>query len=251
MIRDSFHKIPLKSTSVQDFISIGNDSILLATENGIKLFHNNSIHPFITNKAPDSASLQCFTKNGKELWIGSSNNGLIYYNLETGRSFALNKSNGLQSDFVYNIIMDDEGNVWAGTGFGIHKITMRGDGKPLIRFYGKGQGVLGMESNHGAALKLPDGSIWFGTTNGAIHYQPQAKTVAAKPTSIVLQSIKVFGENITDATYYDSIDVWYKVPMGLQLPYKKNTITFTFHAVSLSSDEQIKYRYRIEWLERP
>lgn len=251
MERDSFHKIALKGTAVQDFISIGNDSILLATENGMQLYHNGNLKPFRTGKAPDSASLQCFTMREKDLWIGSSNNGLIYYNLETKRSFVLNKNNGLQSDFVYNIISDDEGNVWAGTGFGIHKIMLRGDGTPLIRFYGKGQGVTGMESNHGAALKMRDGSIWFGTTNGAIHYRPHAKAVAAKPTSIILQAIKVFGENVTDSSYYDSLDVWYKVPIGLRLPFKKNTITFTFHAVSLSSDEQIKYRYRIDGLDAP
>jgi len=251
MEHDSFHKVPIKTTSVQDFISLGNDSILLATENGIKLFHNGSIYSYITKKAPDSASLQCFALNGRELWIGSSNNGLIYYNLATGRSFSLNKNNGLQSDFVYNLVADNDGNVWAGTGFGIHKVTLRGDGQPVINFYGKGQGVLGMESNHGAVLKLPDGSIWFGTTNGAVHYRPQAKTVAAKPRSIVLQSIKVFGENIADTTWYDSLDMWYKVPIGLRLPYRKNTITFAFHAVSLSSDEQIKYRYRIDGLDAP
>ncbi|HRO43172.1 MAG TPA: two-component regulator propeller domain-containing protein [Flavipsychrobacter sp.] len=251
MERDSFFQIPLTATAVQDFVSIGNDSILLATENGMKLFYNNNVYSFTTNKAPDSASLQCFTLVGKALWIGSSNNGLIYYNLESGRSFVINKSNGLHSDFVYNLIADNEGNIWAGTGYGIHKITMLGDEKPLIRFYGKGQGVTGMESNHSAALKMPDGSIWFGTTNGAIHYRPNAKAVLARPTSIVLQSIKVFGENINDTSYYDSLDVWYKVPIGLRLPFKKNTITFTFHAVSLSSEEQIKYRYRIEGIDAP
>jgi len=251
MERDSFHKIPMKATAVQDFVSLGNDSILLATENGIQLFHNNSVNAFITQKAPDSASLQCFALRGKELWIGSSNNGLIYYNLENGRSFVLNKNNGLRSDFVYNLIADDEGNIWAGTGYGIHKIAMQPNGQPHISFYGKGQGVLGMESNHGAALKLSDGSIWFGTTNGAIHYRPQSKAVVAKPTSIVLQSIKVLGETISDTSYYDSLDVWYKVPLGLRLPFRKNTITFTFHAVSLSSEEQIRYRYKIEGIDAP
>lgn len=249
--RDSFHKVSLNASSVQDFISIGNDSVLLATESGIKVCVDGKVYPYLTGRAPDSSSLQCFALKGRELWIGSSNNGLMYYNLSTGRSFTLNKSSGLQSDFVYNLVADDEGNIWAGTGFGIHKISMQPGGKPLISFYGKGQGVLGMESNHGAVLKMDDGSIWFGTTNGAVHYRPQAKSVQAHPTSIVLQSIKVFGENITDTSYYDSTDVWYKVPMGLHLPYRRNTLTFTFHAVSLSSDEQIRYRYRIEGLEAP
>lgn len=247
---DSFHKLPFKGYAVQDFIAINHDSILLATASGIKLFHDDAVDKFITGKAPDSASLQCFARQGNSLWIGSSDNGLIYYNLATRQSFVLNKSNGMHSDFVYNVTIDNEGNIWAGTGYGIHKISIKEHSKPLISFYGKNNGIYGMESNHNAVLKMPDGSIWFGTTNGAVHYRPQSKLVVSAPSSIVIQSIKIFGEHISDSSYYDSTDIAYKVPYGLHLPYKKNNITFTFNAVTLSSS-QVQYRYRMEGLDAP
>jgi signal transduction histidine kinase/streptogramin lyase len=249
--RDSFHKLQLKNTAVQDFIQIGYDSILLATSNGIKLYHADNIYSFTTGKAPDSSSPHCFALKGRELWIGTSDNGLLYYNLDSKKSMVFNKSNGMQSDFIYNVTTDDDGNVWAGTGFGLHKVRLKENGQPSISFYGKGQGILGMESNHNAVYKMADGSIWFGTTNGAIHYRPQSKIVTPSPISIALQSVKVFGESITDSSYFDSTDIWYKVPYGLHLPPRKNNITFTFQAISLSSSEQIKYRYRIEGLDAP
>lgn len=245
---DSFKRLPLRNTPVQDFILIGEDSVLMATDDGLQLYHGGSVHPFITNGAPDSATAQCFTLRGRELWIGTSDNGIIVYNLENNTSFVINKSNGLYSDFIYNIITDDQGNVWTGTGYGIHKIMMR-DNMPVIAFYGKEQGVMGMESNHNAVYKMRDGSIWFGTTNGALHYHPESHVVQSRPVSIVLQSVKVFGETITDTSYYDSTDAWYKVPYDLHLPYRKNNITFTFHAISLSGSEQVRYRYRIEGLD--
>jgi ligand-binding sensor domain-containing protein/signal transduction histidine kinase len=249
--KDSFHAVPMKNTPVQDFINLSNDSILFGTSNGLKIFYDGNVYPYVTGQAPDSATPQCFALKGNDLWIGTSDNGLIYYNLNTRKSFVLNKSNGLQSDFIYNTIIDNEGNIWVGTGYGIHKITIKEGSKPSIYFYGKGQGLTGMESNHNAVLKMPDGSIWFGTTNGALHYRPQAKTISPMPISIVLQSIKVFGENITDSTYYDSTDISYKVPYGLHLPPQKNNITFTFQAISLSGSEQIRYRYRIDGLDAP
>jgi hypothetical protein len=84
-----------------------------------------------------------------------------------------------------------------------------------------------------------------------LHYKSQSQLIVPQPTSIVMQSIKLFGENYIDSSYYDSTDVWYHVPYGLRLPYKKNNIAFTFHAISLGSSEQIKYRYRIEGLDAP
>ena len=252
---DSFHVVPLKAAVIGDFIQIGADSTLVAansgTYNGMQLYHDGVLTPYKTNGAPDSAQVQCFTKRGNELWMGTSDNGLICYNMSTKKYYILNKNSGLKSDFIYNIITDNDGNIWAGTGYGIHKITLTDGNKPLVTFYGKEEGMKGMESNHNAIYKMRDGSIWFGTTNGAVHYQPHTKTTQSKPVSIVLQSVKVFGENITDTTWYDSTNAWYKVPYGLHLPFRKNNITFTYQAISLSGDDQLMYRYHMDGLEAP
>jgi ligand-binding sensor domain-containing protein/signal transduction histidine kinase len=248
---DTFKRVQMKGAPVISFITIGNDSVLIATENGIKLYNAGNVTDFRTNTATDSAFAQCFTLLGEELWIGTSDNGVICYNLKTQKSFVINKSNGLQSDFIYNIIADNEGNIWAGTGYGIHKISRKGNGAPLITFYGRTQGITGMESNQNAVFKMRDGGIWFGTTNGAIHYQPHSKIVSSQPVSIILENVTVFGEDITDTHYFDSTDNWHHVPYNLHLPYQKNNITFTFQAVTLSGQQQLLYRYRIDGLDAP
>lgn len=247
---DSIHMVSLTGT-VEDFINLPDGSLLIATETGIRQYSNHQIRPFFTNTIADSVTPQCFALRGAdELWIGTNDMGLICYHLKTKKSFVLNRSNGLHSDFIYNLIADDEGALWAGTGFGIHRIRPSAMGF-LIDFFGKGQGVTGLESNHNAVYKMPDGSIWFGTTQGAMQYRPQAKAVHPRPVSLVLQSVKLFGEAITDSSYFKSLDSWYGVPQGLQLPYKKNNLTFQFGAVSLSGAEGIHYRYRIDGLDAP
>jgi ligand-binding sensor domain-containing protein/signal transduction histidine kinase len=246
----NFYRLQLQNTAVMDFLSIGEDSLLLATNDGIKLYHDSTVTDFVTKTIADKVSAQCFTLRGNELWIGSSDNGIVVYNLRSKDVFSINKTHGLQSEFIYNIITDDDGNVWTGTGYGIHKISMKG-GKPVISFFGKNQGVAGMESNHNAVQKMQDGSIWFGTTNGAVHYKPQSKTITPRPLSVMLQSVKVFGENIIDSNYYKTKDPWYGVPQHLRLPPNKNNVTFTFQAISLSGLEQVRYRYKMDGLDAP
>lgn len=249
--RDTFYATPVKGTTIEDILEIGKDSILIATANGLKLFHDSTVSDFKTGAVPDSATPQCLTMQGCALWIGTSDYGLIYYNLQDGKSMVLNKNSGLQSDFIYNVTTDNDGNVWAGTGYGIYRILYNGEGKPSITFYGKSQGIAGMESNHNSVLKMPDGSIWFGTINGAMHYRPQQKVIQAQPVSVMLQSVSVFGEPVTDSSWYAYRDVAYGVPYGLKLPYKKNNITFTFGAVSLSGTEAVRYRYKLTGLDAP
>ncbi len=247
--RDTFKSIPV-TASITAFVSIGKDSVLLACNRGIKLYSGGTITDFRTNAAPDSFSAECFIRQGDKLWIGTNDDGVIVYDLHTGHSFIINKSNGLQSDFIYNITADNDGNIWVGTGFGLHKIKLKGN-EPVVTFYGREDGVSAMESNHNAVLNMKDGSIWFGTTNGAYHYQPDSKIVSSQPISIIMQSVKLFGESITDTAWYDSTDNWYKVPYDLHLPYKKNNISFTFRAITLSGDQHLLYRYRVDGLDAP
>jgi ligand-binding sensor domain-containing protein/signal transduction histidine kinase len=243
-----FRLLPLQDVIVYDFLPLGNDSMLLATGNGIKLFYDQETRSFITGTALDSASPQCLTLQGNQLWAGTSDNGIIAYDLHSGKSIVINKSNGLRSDFVYNIYAAADNSIWAGTGFGIYNIKPAGN-QLLVNFYGRGQGVTGMESNHNAILGMPDGTIWFGTTNGAMQYRPGTQRTIAHPVSIVMQSVKLFGERITDSSYYKGTTPHYNVPLNLQLPPTKNNLTFTFQALSLSDEAGILYRYHMEGLD--
>lgn len=252
VLEDNMFKMADTNTSpVFSFLTIGFDSTLIATEGGLRLFHAGEAQPFRTGTVVDSSAIQCFIMRGRELWLGSSDNGLIRYDMQTGKAQLINKAQGMRSDFIYNIVTDDENNVWVGTGFGIHKVQIKPNGEPLVTFYGKAQGITGMESNINSVLKMPDGSIWFGTTNGALHYSPNTPAVSASPSYIILQSVKIAGENIIDPKWYDSSDNWYHIPYGLNLPYKKNNIAFTFQAVTLSGAQQALYRYRMEGLDAP
>jgi ligand-binding sensor domain-containing protein/signal transduction histidine kinase len=247
----TFKRADTNNSPVYSFLTIGFDSTLIATEGGLRLFHAGEAKPFITRTLVDSAQVQCFIRRGDELWLGTGDYGVLRYNMRTHKVRVIGKNDGLRSDFIYNIVADNEGNVWVGTGFGIHKITLREDGEPVINFYGKSQGIMGMESNINAVLKQPDGSIWFGTTNGALHYDPNTAAVSSSPAHIVLQSLKIAGENVIDPRWYDTTDKWYNIPCNLQLPYKKNNIAFTFQAITLSGAQQALYRYRMDGLDAP
>lgn len=252
VLEDGMFKIADTNTSpVYSFLTIGYDSTLIATDAGLRLFHAGEVHPFETGTIIDSSVIQCFVMRGNDLWMGSSDNGLIAYNLRTGKTNVINKNKGLRSDFIYNLVTDDNGNLWAGTGYGIHKIMSPNDVNPQIVFYGKAQGIMGMESNINSVKKMNDGSIWFGTTNGALHYSPHTPAAVSAPSCIVLQMVKIAGENVIDSSWYDGIDNWYGIPHNLRLPYKKNNIAFTFQAITLSGAQQVLYRYRIDGLDVP
>jgi signal transduction histidine kinase len=108
-----------------------------------------------------------------------------------------------------------------------------------------------MESNKNAVLPLEDGTIWFGTTGGALLYHPQNALAITRPVSIQLQKLALFGEAVRDTNWYHGTSPFYGVPQSLNLPWQKNNLSFSFSALSLTGFDNITYRYRLEGLPAP
>ncbi|NCX95119.1 MAG: hypothetical protein EBX41_01685 [Chitinophagia bacterium] len=252
--QDTFYRIkmPENQGAVQAFLQLNNDSVLIATDKKLFIYTTDTVLPFITNTLIDSSHIQCMLYHKGYLWLGCHENGILRYSRTTGSVVKIDKQNGLRSNFIYNLIADNEQNIWAGTGYGIHKIGLNTD-SVNVTFIGKGNGLAGMESNSNAVLKMPDGSIWFGTTNGAVHYIPQPDSISKNRYAIQvkLTNIKLIGEDSISNAYTDSFDYWTGIPFNLKLPFKKNNISFSFHAHTFNKADQALYRYHVEGLETP
>jgi signal transduction histidine kinase len=250
LTKDSLKVIPVKSGMVESFVRTGRDSLVLVTMDGLMLYHNDSTRPFITHSAADSAQIVCMDYRDGTLWLGTGDNGIFGYTCSTRHIRHINRSNGLRSNFIYNIHATPDKYLWAGTGFGICRIKLD-EPRPSVTFYGRSAGITGMESNRNAVLPLPDGSIWFGTTGGAFLYHPEEAAAKTEPISIQLQRLQLFGEPVKDTNWYSSLSAGYGIPLSLRLPWRQNNLTFSFNAISLTGNEGIAYRYRLEGLNAP
>ncbi len=247
--RDTLREITARN-SAETFCNIGRDSLLLSTSEGLLLHSHDTVVRFRTNSAADSGQIVCMTCRSGTIWIGTSDNGLFGYTLAGGKTVHISRRDGLRSDFIYNVYAAPDGSVWAGTGYGICHIVPA-PSRPAVTFYGRNAGLTGMESNRNAVLPLRDGSIWFGTTGGALLYRPGNDVAVVKPGSLQLQNIALFGEPVRDTGWYRGVSPLYGVPQHLRLPWQQNNLSFSFNAISLSGDDALKYRYRLEGLPAP
>lgn len=228
------------------FTDIGNDSVLAGTKSGFWLISRGTASRWRRNTLLDSIPVQCMASDGIDVYIGTSEGGIVVYNIKRGSWSILNSKNGLGSDFIYNLTRDANDNIWAGTGRGICRIRKAKGGGFSIKLYGKDNGIIGLESNSNASFADNDGRIWFGTTEGVSCYSPESRPVGAHPAHIVLESVKLFGGKRIDPRFYTTNSGWYNIPRQLHLPYKYNNISFSLQAITLSPVSRILYRYILE-----
>jgi signal transduction histidine kinase/ligand-binding sensor domain-containing protein len=247
---DSVNVVGGLTQDIEAITAIGKDSLIVATNDGLELFTDGIMHPFPTGSVADSGQIVCMDYRQGWLWMGTTDNGVIAWNMNSGGLRHIGKAEGLRSDFIYNIYAATDSTIWVGTGYGICRIGLSGT-RTSVTFYGHNAGLMGMESNRNARYPLPDGRIWFGTTSGALLYQPGGIFARTAPLSLQLQSVELYGDAIRDTSWYDASSAWYGVPQGLHLPWRQNSLSFSFSAISLSGSESLRYRYRLDGLNAP
>lgn len=171
------------------------------------------------------------------IWFGFDGDGIIKYNVQgkTENRFKIFTSrDGLSSDNPVLMIFNSN-DMWIGTNKGLDRY----DGKKF-KNYSKLEGFIGIETNHNAVYKDNEGSLWFGTINGAIKYNPSIDKINSIEPLTHITKLRIF---LQDA----------KMPVGLQLSYQQNHLTFDFIGISLSIPEKVFYQYKLnnfdaDWL---
>jgi signal transduction histidine kinase/DNA-binding response OmpR family regulator/streptogramin lyase len=106
------------------------------------------------------------------LWIGSSGNGVIFRDVETGNfslpSHERNPRAGLRNNFVRTIYADGDSVIWVGHLEGLDRID-RGSGTVSPEPFTGADEVLSQTNYIQSILRDRDGNLWFGAKGSGLH----------------------------------------------------------------------------------
>lgn len=178
-------------------------------------------------------------------WIGTYGGGLN--RLRGGKFAPITRADGLADNVVSAIVDDAHGNLWMSGNRGIFRVAKAqlsdfADGKLHhihSVLYGVGDGLVNAETNGGfqpAAWKDRAGHLWFPTIDGLATVDPSEATGVARPPSVTVEEIVVDGAS--------------QVPSrSLRIGPGRPNVEFRYSGVSLSSPEDVTFRYRLEALD--
>ena len=227
------------------------DHIMMGTAHGVYLIDTSfNVVPFQEEKLGKTL-VMCLARQGNHLFIGTSDQGIYLFDLKTLRLTNYNTADGLPNNFIYSIDASEKNRLWAGTGFGISRVDLDHAGEiSSIKNYGRADGLLGMECNHNSLLRASDGGLWFGTTKGLFHFDPQSSAGDGSRPLVLLRSVKLFSSPVDDTSLYASEGHWFDVPKGLRLASRQNHLTFELGAMYFTNPDDILYRYKLEGIDK-
>lgn len=199
---------------------------------------------------PDNTITTLFEDSNGVMWLGTNGNGLCCYSAESGEFTSSCPENaGLQNATIYSIEEDRSGCFWISTDGGLYRIDRKDRNVHLFTVND------GLQSNRfvsGASIAASDGRLYFGGVNGFNAFIPEqiVSNTYIPPVYVTGIRFPYSGDNMApDGTEAINGNLLY-LKKEIRLPYRMNSFTLDFAALSYGEPERNQYRYMLEGLDQ-
>jgi ligand-binding sensor domain-containing protein len=169
---------------------------------------------------------------GKGIWWTNKKDSLNFYPLVGEKE--------LFSNNIYQLIFDNENNLWAGSEKGVDKVILNEANQIIDVFhFGSNDGFLGIETCLNAIEKDNDGNIWFGTINGLTQYQALEEAKHIERPTIHFGDLELVYQQV------DSIDFSQFEHQAFEVKPDEKHLSLNFRTVDLNHPKGIAYQWRL------
>ena len=192
------------------------------------------------------------------IWIGSLGGGLLRFH--DGKFTRYTPREGLPNEHVSQILEDQRGQLWLGTRGGIARVSKAALNQfasgetsyvPFVT-YGKSDGLPAAECAGGsqpACWRGRDGHLWFATVKGVVWTDPGEVRFNPLPPPVLIEEVSVDGQRVVeDGQPSGSPAV--RAPARLRLSAGRHYLDFKFTALSLTSPDKVRFKWRLAGLEQ-
>ncbi|MBN2213546.1 MAG: response regulator [Bacteroidales bacterium] len=206
------------------------------------------------NKLSDNRIITTFEDSRGVLWIGTYAGGLNKLNLRDldikNNPYAdftfYSEKDGLSGNTIYGILEDNKGYIWLSTNKGLSKFDTENE---VFLNFDKDDGLQGDQFYWRAYLKSRSGKMYFGGINGLNIFHPDS--IESKQTfpKVLVTDFLLFNKSVGVGKINNGRKILDKSIIHtdkIVLTRKDYAFTFEFNALTFTSQNKIKYAYKLE-----
>ena len=179
------------------------------------------------------------------IWVGTEN-GLNRFDPATQSVTTYYESDGLPDNGISHILEDEQGNLWVSTHNGLSRFDPRA--KTFKNYY-VSDGLSGNEFyDNSSSFKSPSGEIFFSANGGVTSFFPPDIVDDPAPPPVVITDFKILGNSVSTGGK-SPLKRTISFADTVILSHSQNLLTLEFSALSYTSPERNRYRYRLEPLQ--
>ncbi|MEW7290312.1 sensor histidine kinase [Aquimarina sp. 2304DJ70-9] len=219
-----------------------------ATQNGHLGYIKKNRVTHLDNVLNQKTAISTLLFHKNILFIGTAGKGIWWSSLDGNLSFKKLKGRKRPySDNIYQMIFDDQNNLWVGSERGVDKIELNQFNDIVDVFhFGRNDGFLGIETCLNSVTKDEESNLWFGAIYGLTKYQPSEITKETVKPRLYFENIEVAYRSVDSI----NLNTWTNSSNVLKLKPNQTELSFRYKTIDLDHPNDIQYRIKLnnsEW----
>ena len=230
----------LASNTVSSIAEGADATLWFGTPNGLSAMSKSGWRTYGVSDGLPSEDINCLLQDsGGVLWIGTVE-GLAF--LQGGQLHVFNGEPESLREPILGIEEDTNGWLWISTADRVLQVK-RSSNETLsgsaIRQFGVADGLYGTEGVRRFKSVVEDshGRIWFSTNHGVSVVNPERERMNRAPAIVQIEAVLANGSP-------------FDLRGSIRVPAGQEKITFRFIGLSLADAERVRYRYRLDGLDK-
>ena len=224
-------------------IAEGTDGTMwFGTPNGLSELRKNNWRTYSVQDGLASQNVNCLLRDSKGiLWIGTGE-GLAFLNAD--HIHVPQRVPDSIREAVFGIAEDKDGQLWVATANHILQLNRNSLIEDAmteadVREYGMADGLSGTEGvqRHQSVVTDSRGRVWFSTNGGLSSVDPSRAAATSAPVLVHIEGVA------GDGTAFD-------LRGPIHFPPGTRRTTFRYVGLSLTNSESVRYRYRLDGVDR-
>lgn len=189
-----------------------------------------------------------FEDSRQQLWFSSEDGGFCLYHESTESFTRITTAQGLPSNVIYKILEDDNRHLWLSTNNGLVSFNL--ETLSVEALYNLPNGLQSRQFNYNSGIKNLDGTLYFGSINGFVAFNPKNFHPNHNQYSVILTGFYIFNQEVTVSRESNILTKAIPYADKINLNYDQSTFTFTFSALNYSTEGNGKYAYLLDGIDK-
>lgn len=249
---DDFDRIPeLNGRFVYDIKEDSGGNLWLATyANGAYCYNvsekkwKNYLHDESNPKSlPYDKVVSIFEDSHRQVWLTTQGGGFCLFHPETETFTSYNLADGLPNDVVYQIVEDKDGLFWLTTNNGLVCFQPT---TGAMKVYTTSNGLLGDQFNYRSSFETEDGTIYLGSIDGFVAFNPKNFSENKSLPFIVITDFLLFGKEVYVGEPGSPLEKSITFSDELVLQSNQNSFSFRVAALDFQAPRMSKIMYKLD-----
>lgn len=199
------------------------------------------------NSLPYDKVVSIFEDNQRQIWLTTQGRGFCKFNPASETFTRYGSKDGLPNDVIYQIVEDENGMFWITTNAGLVRFNPQTRSSKVFTV---ANGLLGNQFNFRSGFKSKNGTIYFGSIDGFISFNPETFSENKYIPYVAITDFLLFNKSVSVGDEDSPLKESITYSDAIVLDADQNSFSLRIAALSYQAPQMNRLMYKLDGFDK-